>query len=157
MTKSTPIDLPNKGYLLPDAVAMWPPAWWTWLVLAMLCILLIGTLLKLLKRHKKRAYRREALGILKQQTSNQIDNSHIILCHELIRRCLISAGQEQQAALSSRELIPSLDQHMSKKHNFAQLGEAFIVAPYQANTKVSAKEIQKMLTTTCYWIRKHHA
>ncbi len=157
MTQASPVDLPNKGYLLPDAVAMWPPAWWTWLVLALLCALLISSLWWLLKRHKKRAYRREALLILKQQTNQDLTASHIILCHELIRRCLISSGKEQQAALSSRDLMAVLDQHMTKRHNFAQLGDAFILAPYQANIEVNAKEIEKMISTTRYWIRKHHA
>ncbi|KZN13352.1 DUF4381 domain-containing protein [Marinomonas sp. TW1] len=157
MTQASPVDLPNKGYLLPDAVAMWPPVWWTWLVLALLCVLVISTLWWLRKRYKKRAYRREALLILKQQTRQGLEGRHIILCHELIRRCLISSGKDQQAALNSRELIAVLDQQMTKKHNFAQLGEAFIVAPYQAEVEVNTEEIQKMVTTTRYWIRKHHA
>ena len=158
MTQTTPtIELPNKAYLLPDAVAMWPPVWWTWPILATVIISMTLMIWWWLKRFQKRAYRREALTLLKEKLPQSSSKDAIILCHELIRRCLISAGQEQIAALSSRDLIAHLDENMPAKYQFAKLGDAFVMAPYQAQITLEIEQLNTMIATTRYWIRRHHA
>jgi cbb3-type cytochrome oxidase subunit 3 len=151
------IDLPHKAYLLPQAIPMWPPAWWTWLALAIILMLAIGVLAFFYRRHKKRIYRREALSAL-TTASHELDAKACILqCHEMIRRCLISEGQHETAALPSSALLEKIDQSMPKKHRFSSLGADFVDGIYQQHIELTAAQRAEMLKVTRYWIRKHHA
>ncbi|SBS30345.1 hypothetical protein MSP8887_02687 [Marinomonas spartinae] len=152
---STPLELPHKGYLLPEAIPMWPPAWWTWLVVAFVVIALFSLILLLYKRRNKRKYRREALVALKNNRDNLSDKELIITCHELIRRCLISENKISQAALPSHALIAQLDSALPKKRRFDQLGDDFINGQYRADVSLAAEQKTTMIRLTCYWIRKH--
>ncbi|MBJ7538835.1 DUF4381 domain-containing protein [Marinomonas transparens] len=153
----TSIELPHKAYMLPEAVAMWPPVWWTWLVLAFLILLLLTGIALLWQRHRKRAYRREALQILKDTVADLSDKDCIMLCHEMIRRCLISEGKRQLAALPTEALVLELDEKTTAKYQFSTLSHNFISGPYRNRIKLSVEQRQHILNVTRYWIRKHHA
>lgn len=157
----TQIDLPNKGYLLPENIPMWPPVWWTWLVVAALILCLIGLVVYVNRRHKARAYRREALAGLSiaslTKTDDVSDKACILLCHEMVRRCLISEGKQQVAALPSQTLFETLDQEMPAKKRFSLLGDDFIHGIYRQQLTLTPEQRDAMLKTTRYWIRKHHA
>ncbi|RBP85882.1 DUF4381 domain-containing protein [Marinomonas rhizomae] len=151
------IDLPNQAYMLPQSVPMWPPAWWTWLIVAAIFLFIIGLLVICYRRHKKRTYRREALSSITQKTNDLSDKDCILLCHELIRRCLISEGKTETAALPSKTLFETLDKAMPEKRQFTPLGSDFINGPYKRQIELTINQRNAMIKNTCYWIRKHHA
>lgn len=154
-TSSPSMDLPHKAYLLPKAISMWPPAWWTWAVLALLIVLLATVFFLLLKKHKKQRYRREALHTLNKSAQEQDDKSLITTCHELIRRCLVSENRLSLAALPSQSLIEQLDQSLPEKRQLKQLGDVFISGPYHKDIDLTSEQKEQMLNLTRYWIRKH--
>ncbi|MGJ8646963.1 MAG: DUF4381 domain-containing protein [Marinomonas colpomeniae] len=153
----TSVDLPNKAYLLPQSIPMWPPVWWTWLILVAI-ILLIGTLVFYkYKAYKKRAYRREALAVISNITDELPDKDCISLCHEIIRRCLISEGKYLIAALPNVTLLEKIDGDMPVKYRFSSLGNDFINGPYRHQIKLTPEQRSAILKTTLHWVRKHHA
>lgn len=156
------ISLPNEAYLLPHSIPMWPPVWWTWLVLIAIILLVAGALIHLYRRYKKRAYRREALANINKAALNNTqdmlqDKDGILLCHEMIRRCLISENQTEMAALPSTVLLEKIDLDMPQKYQFSLLGNAFFDGPYRHDVKLTPEQRKAMFKTTGYWIRKHHA
>ncbi|RCX07731.1 DUF4381 domain-containing protein [Marinomonas foliarum] len=151
------IDLPHKAYLLPQSVPMWPPVWWTWLIVAAVTLIIIGLLILWYQRHKKRTYRREALSNIRKAADDLTDKECIQLCHEMVRRCLISEGKTETAALPSQALFSILDNSMQAKHQFASLSSEFIDGPYRNQIELSQEQRSTMIKNTCYWIRKHHA
>ena len=151
------ISLPNEAYLLPESIPMWPPAWWTWLILALLLLLIGAFVFYRYRRHKKRAYRREALNAITKAPSDLSDKECILLCHEMIRRCLISENKIEMAALPSSALLEKIDLTMPKKYQFSLLGNAFFDGPYRNKVELTPEQRSAMIKTTSYWIRKHHA
>lgn len=151
------IELPNKAYLLPDAIPMWPPVWWSWLILTAILLLTTFSAVYLYRRHKQRIYRREARALLKGVTDDLSDKNVILLCHETIRRCLISEGAVIKAALPSPELFKALDKELPSKHQFSLLGDAFINGQYRPHIELDSEQRKQILKTTDYWVRSHHA
>lgn len=151
------IDLPHKAYMLPQSVPMWPPVWWTWLIVAAITLVIIGLLFLWYRRHKKRTYRREALSNITKQSSELSDKESILLCHEMVRRCLISEDKTETAALPSKTLFATLDKTMPAKRQFSALGNKFIDGPYRSQVELTTEQRNAMIKNTCYWIRKHHA
>lgn len=152
-----PIELPHKAYMLPQAIPMWPPAWWTWLAVAIIVLTIFTVILLSMKRRQKRTYRREAVGALKQAEDTMSDKELVVHCHEMIRRCLVSENKLSLAALPVTQLIDVLDQKMPKKQTFRQLGDAFINGPYQGNLELTSSQRADIVRATRLWIRKHHA
>ncbi|GAB3477596.1 DUF4381 domain-containing protein [Marinomonas epiphytica] len=153
---SSTVDLPNKAYLLPDSIAMWPPAWWTWPSLAVALALLFLCVLFGYRHYRKNAYRREAIRALLEQANQARDQPLITLCHEMVRRCLVTQHNYHLAAQPSHSLFTKLDEDMPKKLSFELLGEVFIQGAYQAQLHLTDQQRQSMIKTTCHWIRKHH-
>lgn len=149
--------LPNKAYLLPEAIAMWPPVWWSWLVLAMLILLLATLMYFLWRRQQSRRYRREALATLQEAQHSLSNRDAIILCHELIRRCLITENKAKLAAQPAADLFAQLDQQGKPKKCFADLSADFIDGPYRPHLELTQAQRNAILATTAYWIRSHHA
>lgn len=156
------MSLPNEAYLLPQSVPMWPPVWWAWLILAAIILLMLALLAYFFSRHKKRAYRREALAKINKASldcaqSTLQDKDGILLCHEMIRRCLISENKTEMAALPSTVLLEKIDIDMPKKYQFSLLGNTFFDGPYRHDVTLTPEQRKAMFKTTGYWIRKHHA
>lgn len=151
------IELPNKAYLLPDSIPDWPPVWWFWLVVAAVIFALLLTIIRLRRRYVKRAYRREALQQLNQHTelSDQALGEH---CLTLIKRCLITEGQQDLASLTSKELLPLLDQQLKhSKIKLAALEDCFSASIYRPKGQLSAEQRQTLIQATRIWIRRHRA
>ena len=157
MTASTPTALAHKAYLLPDAVPMWPPAWWTWLVVAIIVGVLFAALVLLYTRYKRNTYRREALAALNSADEKTTDIALIVLCHELIRRCLVSENKFTQAALPTAQLIDTLDKKTPAKYRLSELEDVFVNGPYRGDINLTPEQRERILSNTRYWIRKHHA
>lgn len=151
------LELPHKAYLLPEAIPMWPPAWWTWLVLLAFILFLGLMVFGLLRRHQKRGYRREALTKLNQAQMSLSNRDTIVLCHELIRRCLITENKMDLASQPAPKLIEHLDQQLKEGKRFADLDPSFIDGPYRPHLELSQAQRNAIIQTTQDWIRKHHA
>ncbi|MCZ2722816.1 DUF4381 domain-containing protein [Marinomonas sp. 15G1-11] len=153
------LDLPNKAFILPEAIPMWPPVWWSWLVLLALIILVTIVTLKTVKKYQHNAYRREALTLLGDRHNlNALSDKELLThCHTIIKRCLVSHGKGSQAAMLNHDLIPLLDKDMRKSHSFKSLGAWFIDGQYQEHLTLSDAERHNLLNTTKKWVKKHNA
>ncbi|MEO9273302.1 DUF4381 domain-containing protein [Marinomonas sp. 5E14-1] len=151
------MSLPNEAYLLPESIAMWPPAWWAWLIFALLILLICAFVFYRYRRYKERTYRREALNAVIKASSDLPDKECILLCHEMIRRCLISENKIEMAALPSSALLEKIDLTMPKKYQFSLLGNTFFDGPYRSKVELTPEQRSAMIKTTRYWIGKHHA
>jgi len=115
------IELPNTAYILPDNIAMWPPVWWTWLVVGALVILLISLMTIKFISYKRNLYRRDAIKLI--DTLEELDDvAFLTQCHQIIRRCLLTLGRNDLASLPSQDLFDQLDLGLSPKYQFKQLG-----------------------------------
>ncbi len=153
---NTDIDLPHKAFILPEAIPMWPPIWWSWLVL-----LLIITVISIVAAHyyrvrKNNAYRKEAIKLL-EHTENLDDKALLTHCHTLIKRCLVSKNRDIDASITTRDLIPLLDKDMTKNRSFESLGAWFIDGQYQPELHLKKEDRTNLIMTTKRWIKKHHA
>lgn len=152
------IDLPNKAFILPEAIPMWPPVWWSWL--ALLAILIVATItgIVLVKHYKKNAYRRMATQLLtKEETSLLSDKELLTHCHTIIKRCLVTHNKALYAAMPTDELLPILDKDMGKDNSFSNLGSWFSDGQYQPGLSLSEEERIKLVQITKKWIKKHNA
>ncbi|WP_191602841.1 DUF4381 domain-containing protein [Marinomonas algicola] len=157
-TLQTGIDLPNKAFILPQAIPMWPPIWWSWLVLLTFLtgIIIIGIML--IRHYKKNAYRRIAIQLLeKTETSQLSDKELLIHCHTVIKRCLVTHKQALYASMLTNELLPILDKNMGVHDSFSNLGHWFIDGQYQQELSLTEEERVKLIQTTKKWIKKHNA
>lgn len=153
------IELPNQNYILPTPIPMWPPVWWTWLVLLALVLMFFSIGGFCLYRYKKNAYRREAIALLnelQENSSNTSDATFLTVCHQTVRRCLLNCNRNDLAALPAHELFTTLDQTLKKRKQFNQLGELFITGAYQPNLQLTAQNRLEMLAITKFWCRRHH-
>ncbi|SBS30215.1 hypothetical protein MAQ5080_01604 [Marinomonas aquimarina] len=154
---SMTIELPNKAYMLPQAIPEWPPVWWFWLVVAAAILLLALLVFSLVRRHRQRAYRREALAQL-SQTQELSDQALIELCLSVIKRCLMTEGKQELVSIPTSELLPILDRHNKRsKIKLAVYEACFTSAIYQPNSQLSADEREALLRVTKAWIRGHRA
>ncbi len=154
---STPsTNLPNKSYILPEVISMWPPVWWTWFFLAVIVITITLLIFVSVKKYKKKRYRREALIKLKNAYIGLDDKDLITVCQELIRRCLVSENKLSIAALPSQLLINHLDKSLPRKQRFKQLGNIFINGPHRGDIHLNSDQKVQILNLTHYWIKKHN-
>lgn len=151
------IELPNKAYLLPNAIPNWPPAWWFWLALFALFMILALMVSLGIRHHQQRAYRREAIQQLQDwhELSDQELAEHCLL---LIRRCLKTEGHDTLISLPTAKLLPFLDSQIrSRKYAFQHLSEELIELPYRPAGQLSVEKRQNLIATTKFWIRRHRA
>lgn len=150
------LELPHRNYILPEQVPMWPPAWWTWPTLMTLLIGAMAICILLIVRRRKNAYRREAISLF-TEADDLTDAELLILCHQTIRRCLITQNKQALASLANAELFTTLDQENKSHFTFFNLGPKFITGPYQPNLQLSKQERENIINTTKHWCRRHHA
>jgi len=150
------LELPHEIYILPDSIPMWPPVWWTWLLMAAVLIALIFISITFIQRHTKNAYRREAINLL-MNTHTINDAALLMLCHQTIRRCLVTKKRHDLASLPSHTLFDRLDKQNKDSMKFANLGNKFMTGAYQPELHLSHAEREQIVATTKYWCRSHHA
>jgi hypothetical protein len=149
------IELPNTAYILPDNIAMWPPVWWSWLVIAFIVVSLIVIVIVLYMRYKRNAYRRDASQLLDSLSEYQ-DHELLSQCHQTIRRCLVTIGRHDLASMPSQALFNQLDLQLASKHQFKQLGTLFIHGAYQPQLSLDKSQKEQILQVTKYWCRRHN-
>lgn len=153
-TQGPQIELPNTAYILPDSIAMWPPVWWTWLVVAFIFIGLICLITYQYFLYKRNAYRRDAFQLI-DSIKDKKDDEVLSHCHQIIRRCLITLGRNDLASLPSQTLFNQLDIDLPSKYQFKQLGDIFINGAYQPTLCLDPEQRAKILQLTKYWCRRH--
>lgn len=154
---SDTIDLPNKAYLLPDAIPNWPPAWSFWVVLTVFLLVVVVATTATVLRYRHRAYRREALQHLKDIVTGT-DSELVEGCITLIKRCLITEGHEKLVSCTTKELLPILDQQMKRAHfSFTAFESLITEGLYCPNKRLTEKQRSDLVQLTSHWIRKHHA
>ena len=151
---SPSIELPNSAYILPDNIAMWPPVWWTWLVIAFFVITIMGIILIKFVHYKRNAYRRDASQHLDSLNDYQ-DSELLSQCHQTIRRCLVTIGRNDLAAMPSQALFNQLDLQLPPQHQFKQLGSLFINGAYQPQLSLDKTQKEEILRLTKNWCRRH--
>jgi len=148
------IELPNTAYILPDNIAMWPPVWWTWLVVGALVILLISLMTIKFISYKRNLYRRDAIKLI--DTLEELDDvAFLTQCHQIIRRCLLTLGRNDLASLPSQDLFDQLDLGLAPKYQFKQLGSVFVTGAYQPNLLLKEEQKEEILRLTKHWCRRH--
>lgn len=148
------IELPNTAYILPDSIAMWPPVWWTWLVVAFIVISAILFITIKVIQYKRNAYRRDAAQLL--DTLDDYQNAELLSqCHHIIRRCLITIGRNDLASMPNQALFKELDLELTPKYQFSQLGSEFIHGTYQPQLSLSPEQTENILRITKHWCRRH--
>lgn len=139
-----------RGLHLPPPVSAWPPApgWW---LLALLLLLMLVATVWLWRRHRRRAYRREALQQLKQlrNAANQ-DQAVLAELSILLRRVAISRyGRQQVAGLHGDDWLAFLDR-TGRTQAFTQQGRALLDAPYR---RQNADDTGPLLDLAQQWLR----
>ena len=152
------IELPNTAYLLPTPIPDWPPVWWFWLVVAGVVIVGMVVIAWLIKRHRTRHYRREALKIVTQYYQHaDTDQAFIQSCLETIKRCLQTEGNDGLVSLPTSQLLPLLDANQRRvTRPLSPLSELFTQRLYQPDVELSEGEREDLYQATRSWIRKHH-
>jgi hypothetical protein len=150
------IELPNRAYMLPESIPLWPPAWPFWLVVGAVIVCAVVTLIYYGKRYHRRAYRREAEQLLPNLDLDASYQAVINDCLELIRRCLLSAKRPLDAARPISELMPLLDEQLPPRYRFGKDGVRVAASIYQAHANISKQDLERFITSTKHWIRRHH-
>lgn len=98
---------------LPDPVSAWPPAPGWWLLALLIIGLVIGAIVFLVQRYRKRAWRREALAYLRelQTRQDQLPGTDMASALSgLLKQVAITRfGRHQTASLSGDTWLRFLD------------------------------------------------
>ncbi|MFD1382540.1 DUF4381 domain-containing protein [Rhodanobacter aciditrophus] len=152
------IELPNTAYILPDPIAMWPPVWWFWLIVAGLIVCLIALSRVWIRRHIKRRYRTDALTLVKALHSNQTSKDLCSTCLEAIRRTLLTEGKSDLASLPIDSLCQQLDQDKAHhKYPLVNISSLLNEGLYRPGVQLTSDQHEQVLRTTQHWLRRHHA
>ncbi len=143
---------------LPAPVSWWPPAPGWWLLLA---IILLGTFASwfVYRLHKRNAWRRSALEMLKQLReqfqSGSAESQRIVAdLSVLMRRVAISRfPREESARLSGEAWLKFLDHSHRKGEVFqSQAGQLLVVAPYAQHVSISSADMYELFVLCENWI-----
>ena len=141
---------------LPAPISWWPPApgWW------MLAILLVGTVIGLILwrviRHRRLAYRREALDHYQTIHASYLehnDNARLLaeISVLLKRTCITRYGREQTAGLAGEQWLAYLDQ-TGKCTEFTQgPGRVLVTQRFLPQPTLDGPEL---LRVTLMWLNK---
>lgn len=108
---------------LPDPVSVWPPAIGWWILAALVLAILIAVPLWLIRRHRKRAYRREALAQLQMLQTQQEEHNATEMASALsglLKQVAITLfGRQETASLNGDNWLKFLDEK-GKTSDFTQ-------------------------------------
>ena len=138
---------------LPEPISWWPlaPGWW--IVILLIAVAACAVCLMLVKRHRTRLYRRQALAHLEQIEDLQ-GQEQLVALLELLKRTAISAYPDRSFAnLNGNQLLRLLSttckepifQHIPDDLETLLYAKQISIEPVAKDFFSSAKE----------WIRKH--
>ncbi len=141
---------------LPEAIGWWPlaPGWWILLVLLVAVIAALA--LWLVLRHRRLAYRREALAQWQTIHARYLDNKDAgqLLADMSVllkRTCITRYGRESTAGLAGEQWLAFLDQ-TGKSSDFTQgAGKALVTQRYVPKPQVDGPAL---LNVTLAWLKK---
>jgi len=132
-----------------------------WYVLAVLCILLVGSLAWLIIYYRKRnAYRKRALCLLSEEevaaSKNGSYASLIYKANSLMKRIAMSKyGRVQTAGVSGTEWTKLLN--TTGRENLFDVNDAGLLSEmlYNSDKTISSDEADAFVNKTKRWIKKH--
>lgn len=144
---------------LPDPVGFWPPAvgWWL-LLLAALLLLLFGCV-RLLRRHGRRLYRREALRDLREALADYYAtgdrSAYLMRVAVLLKRVAITAfGRAAGASLTGEDWVALLDRTGRTREFSLGAGQVLMFGQYSRSPELDPEALHRLL---CQWVRRHRA
>lgn len=139
----------------PDLIGWWPlaPGWW--LLLALVLLALAAGAYLLIKRHRRNAYRRQALQQLEdlqaQLQSNNDSNRYIAAINGLLKSVALAAYPRRDiAAEHSDAWLAFLNRGLAPADRFE---EDFALAAYRQDC--TAIDTERLYRSTRAWIRQH--
>ncbi len=139
----------------PPPVGWWPPAPGWWVLLAVVTICLTAITVFLVRRYRRRAYRRTALQELQRlynayrvsgDTRGYIEQLNILLKSV----ALAAYPQVDVAALHGQQWLEFLNKHSKRPPHFSL---EFIQAQYRAD--MPAFDLDELHNTAKHWIKRH--
>ena len=141
----------------PLPVDWWPPApgWWILLGLLALSLVILGWIL--LRRHRARAYRRQALTQLEslrtQYQQTQDANAYLGAANALLKSAALMAYPRRDVAASSgSRWLAFLNDGVAPADQFP---EEFVNGAYRKSGM--AIDVEQMHSTAARWIKYHEA
>ena len=144
-----------KDIHLPDPVGQWPPALGWWLLAVVVILLMVGIIVWLWQRHRKNAYRREALAYLDALQQRAAEHDPVTVATQLsslLKRVAITLfGRHQTAGLNGSDWLRFLDEK-GKTDAFSQ-GPGKILGSdiYKPNVQV---DLTSLFELSKQWIEK---
>jgi len=141
---------------LPDPVGWWPPAPGWWLVAALLFLAVAGLIIWRIVRHRRLAYKREALAqwqTIHADYLNHKDPSRLLadLSVLLKRTCITRYGREQTAGLTGEQWLAFLDQTGNSTEFSSGAGRALVSQRFVPTPQIDGPAL---LNVTLAWLKK---
>lgn len=141
---------------MPDPIGWWPlaPGWW--LLAASLILLTGGLVIWRIARHRRLAYKREALAQWQAIHADYLhhkDASRLLtdLSILLKRTCITRYGRERTAGLTGEQWLAFLDQTGNSSDFSKGAGQALVSQRYVPDPKVDGAAL---LNVTLAWLKK---
>lgn len=140
----------------PDPVGWWPiaPGWWV--LLALVLIAIITLVLVAVHRHRRNAYKRQALASAQQyflQYQQSEDTAgYLEQMSHLLRRVLLNIGEREETAQATGEQWVALLNRYSNSPLTQETSSALAMELYRPNPQADVTALNRELTN---WIRCH--
>ncbi len=147
MTPMQQTELPLRDIHLPEPSSWWPlaPGWWA---LFVLLLLLVGLIFYLYRRYQAKLHHplhlaQVELDKIKQKYELQADQQTLLkdLSALLRRTCLSLDNNEQIAALTGKDWLQYLDQHLPDRPFSTGPGQVLLYGPYQKTMDFEADSL----------------
>ena len=140
---------------LPQAVGWWPPAIGWWIIAILLIAAIVGGLYWLLWRHKRLAYKREAMAemtsIRTGYLESQDDQKLLSELSSLLKRTAITRyGRDEIAGLAGEQWLNFLDR-TGQTSEFTQGSGRIITNRFSPQPKVDSSEL---LNAVEHWLKQ---
>ncbi len=142
-----------------DAISRWPLALGWWIVIALLTLILIGSLALLLYWIAyKRSWRNDTcnkLNLLDKNLTEITARETLIILSEYIRRIAIKRYKRKEcASLMGKAWLQWLARHDPKKFDWEKMGTLLIDAPFAPlNHPLPANQIRELIQAVKNWVR----
>ena len=140
---------------LPQTVGWWPPAIGWWILAIFLIVAIAGGIYWLWWRHKRLAYKREAIATMEAIRASHLqhqDDQQLLsdLCSLLKRTAITRYGRDEIAGLAGEQWLSFLDR-TGQTSEFTQGSGRIITNRFSPNTQVDSTEL---LNAVEHWLKK---
>lgn len=148
--------------LLPDPISWWPLSYSWWVLIFSISALLFAALWFLFDRHKRNAYRREALAnlIIIEGNANLNPQQKILQINALLKQVAITLyGRQTVTALNEKSWLKFLKSTAQFIEQPSELNQ-IITQAYQPAERLNSADLTQALNTwqgyAQQWIKGHH-